>query len=89
MAPGARRLKRESTIAQGGLITPDQSIYGAGTVSPKREVDMESVSDVLEDHSFQGMTPHDGLPSDEGYQSMVVEQQRRSGTLPILVIGHH
>jgi hypothetical protein len=86
MAPGARRLKRESTIAHSGLITPDQSIYGAGTVSPKREVDMESVSDVLEDHSFQGMT--DGLPSDEGYQSTVVEQQRRSGTSPVLVIWH-
>lgn len=81
-------MKRESTIAHSGLITPDQSIYGAGTVSPKREVDMESVSDVLEDHSFQGMTQHDGLPSDEGYQSTVVEQQRRSGMSSTSVIWH-
>jgi hypothetical protein len=81
MAPGARRLKRESTVAFSGLITPDQSMYSAGSVTPKREIDMESVSDVLED-PFQGMTQHDGLPADEGYQSMVIEQQRRSGMFP-------
>jgi hypothetical protein len=70
-------MKRESTVAYGGLITPDESLYSAGSVSPKRE--FRSVSDVLED-PFQGMPKYDGLPADEGYQSMVVEQQEpRSG----------
>ncbi len=72
-------MKRESTVAYGGLITPDESLYSAGTVSPKRE--FGSISDVLED-PFQGMTQHDDLPADEGYQSMVIEQQRRSGMFP-------
>ena len=81
MAPGARRVKRESTVAYGGLVTPDESLYSAGTNTPKQEIDFESVSDVLED-PFQGMTQHDGLPADEGYQSTVVEQQRRSGMFP-------
>jgi hypothetical protein len=88
MAPGgARRLKRESTVAFSGLITPDQSMYSAGSVTPKREIDVESVSDVLED-PFQGMTQHNGLPVDEGYQSMVIEQQRRSGMfLQLQILG--
>jgi len=79
MAPGARRLKREST-APNGLMTPSESMYSAGSVTPKREIDSESVSDVLED-PFQGkeLTQQDGLPIiDEGYQSMA---QRRSGML--------
>jgi len=76
MAPGARRVKRESTVAYGGLVTPDESLYSAGTFTPKREIDLGSVSDVLED-PFQ-VTQHDGLPADEGYQST----QRRSGLFP-------
>jgi hypothetical protein len=81
MAPGARRVKRESTMAFGGLNTPDESLYSAGTSTPKREeIDLSSVSDVLED-SFQGnsFNQHHGLPAeDEGYSSIVAEQQRRS-----------
>lgn len=76
MAPGARRVKRESTVAYGGLVTPDESLYSAGTNTPKQEIDLESFSDVLED-PFQ-VTQHDGLPADEGYQST----QRRSGLFP-------
>jgi hypothetical protein len=92
MAPGGRRVKRESTIAFGGLVTPDDSLYSAGT-TPKRE--FSSVSDVLED-PYQGIVQQDGLPADEGYSSMVVEQQRRSGTSsesepssqPVLIHSH-
>jgi hypothetical protein len=79
MAPAARRWKREST-APHGLMTPDESLYSAGSVTPKRE--MQSVSDVVED-PFQGIAQQDGLPIiDEGYQSMVFEQQGRSGIFP-------
>jgi hypothetical protein len=84
MASGdRRRIKRESTVAYGGLITPDESLYSAGTTTPKQEeIDLDSVSDVLED-PFQGSSsfrPQHGLPvaDDEGYASLAAEQARRS-----------
>ena len=77
MAPAARRLKRESTAPQG-LMTPAESLYSAGSVTPKREIDSESVSDVFED-PFQGKV-QDGLPVvDEGYDSMRVEPRDTPG----------
>jgi hypothetical protein len=84
MAPAdRRRIKRESTVVfGGGLATPNESFYGAGIATPKREeIDLDSVSDVLED-PFQGTSSfqqHHGLPGeDEGYASLVAEQARRS-----------
>lgn len=83
MAPTGRRgFKREQTF---GLITPVESFHSAGTVTPKREreeIDLTAVSDILEDRS-QGaeFKSNHGLPvEDEGYASLIAEQQRRSAS---------
>jgi hypothetical protein len=83
MAPTGRRgFKREQTF---GLITPVESFHSAGTVTPKQEreeIDLTAVSDILEDRS-QGaqFTSNHGLPvEDEGYSSLISEQQRRSAS---------
>ena len=80
---GRRGFKREQTF---GLITPVESFHSAGTVTPKREreeIDLTAVSDILEDRS-QGAefkSPNHGLPvEDEGYSSLIAEQQRRSAS---------
>lgn len=80
MAPAGRRIKRESTLGYGGLITPDESMHSAGTVTPKREIDLSSVSDFLED-PLQGT--NSSLPQQHGLPSVSVEpypseQERRS-----------
>ena len=85
MAPGSRRVKRESTLGLG-LPTPDESLYSAGT-TPKREIYSESISDYHEDTAQGSSSHHDGLPrfedpiiEDEGYGSrMNAQQERRSG----------
>jgi hypothetical protein len=84
MAPTGRRgFKREQTF---GLITPVESFHSAGTVTPKREreeIDLTVVSDILEDRS-QGAelksSNHGLLVEDEGYSSLIAEQQRRSAS---------
>jgi len=80
MAPG--RVKRESTIAFGGLNTPAESFHSTGTVTPKHEeIDLTYLSDTIEDF-FQGqIKSHDGLPPPpiEDYPTQA-EQQRRSAS---------
>jgi hypothetical protein len=78
---GRRGFKREQTF---GLITPVESFHSAGTVTPKREreeIDLTAVSDILEDRSQGAEFKNHGLPvEDEGYSSLIAEQQRRSAS---------
>ncbi|KAE8453298.1 hypothetical protein EG329_011365 [Mollisiaceae sp. DMI_Dod_QoI] len=82
MAPGRRVLKRESTVAYGGLATPSTSFYtgSSSSVSPKREIESIDLSFSDCEEEPPTLRSHHGLPTDEGYSS-IPDRARRSASV--------